>query len=70
MSTCQKGRLAAKGEVISHPRGIGFGVLDADQRKIGRLWVRRPQQPDATEGRGGRVGSRFTKELARPSAPL
>src|SRR5882757_2736350 len=35
------GRVPAKGEVISHPSGIEFRVLDADPRQIRRLRVRR-----------------------------
>jgi magnesium and cobalt transporter len=41
------GRVPAKGEVISHPSGIEFRVLDADPRRIRRLRVRRP--PAQTE---------------------
>jgi magnesium and cobalt transporter len=42
------GRVPAKGEVISHPSGIEFRVLDADPRRIRRLRVRRaPEQPAA-----------------------
>src|SRR5579859_870000 len=35
------GRVPTKGEVISHPSGIEFRVLDADPRRIRRLRVRR-----------------------------
>jgi magnesium and cobalt transporter len=35
------GHVPAKGEVISHPSGIEFRVLDADPRRIRRLRVRR-----------------------------
>jgi magnesium and cobalt transporter len=38
------GRVPAKGEVISHPSGIEFRVLDADPRRIRRLRVRRPSK--------------------------
>jgi magnesium and cobalt transporter len=42
------GRVPAKGEVISHPSGIEFRVLDADPRRIRRLRVRRaPEQAEA-----------------------
>jgi magnesium and cobalt transporter len=42
------GRVPAKGEVISHPSGIEFRVLDADPRRIRRLRVRRaPEQTEA-----------------------
>lgn len=36
------GRVPAKGELISHPSGLEFRVLDADPRRIRRLRVRRP----------------------------
>lgn len=36
------GRVPAKGEVLSHPSGIEFRVLDADPRHIRRVRVRRP----------------------------
>jgi magnesium and cobalt transporter len=35
------GRVPAKGEVISHPAGIEFRILDADPRRIRRLRVRK-----------------------------
>jgi magnesium and cobalt transporter len=35
------GRVPTKGEVISHPSGIEFRVLDADPRRIRRVRVRR-----------------------------
>ncbi len=41
------GRVPAKGEVISHPSGIEFRVLDADPRRIRRVRVRRPPEPGA-----------------------
>ena len=43
------GRVPKRGEVIAHPSGIEFEVLDADPRRIKRLRVRRP--PAATSGR-------------------
>jgi magnesium and cobalt transporter len=36
------GRVPARGEVLGHPSGIEFRVLDADARRIRRLRVRRP----------------------------
>lgn len=36
------GRVPAKGELISHPSGLEFRVLDADPRRIRRLRVRQP----------------------------
>jgi magnesium and cobalt transporter len=43
------GRVPKRGEVIAHPSGIEFEVLDADPRKIKRLRVR--CLPDAAAGR-------------------
>jgi CBS domain containing-hemolysin-like protein len=43
------GRVPKRGEVIAHPSGIEFEVLDADPRRIKRLRVRSP--PAATSGR-------------------
>ena len=49
------GRVPAKGELVSHPSGLEFRILDADPRRIRRLRVRRPgTQPTP---RGGRVGA-------------
>jgi CBS domain containing-hemolysin-like protein len=36
------GRVPARGELISHPSGLEFRVLDSDPRRIRRLRVRRP----------------------------
>ncbi len=36
------GRVPAKGEIIRHPSGIEFLVLEADARRIRRLRARRP----------------------------
>jgi magnesium and cobalt transporter len=38
------GRVPTKGEVISHPSGIEFRVLDVDPRRIRRLRVRRASE--------------------------
>jgi magnesium and cobalt transporter len=42
------GRVPTKGEVISHPSGLEFRVLDSDPRRIRRVRVRRPAE--AAEG--------------------
>ena len=36
------GRVPARGEVISHPSGLEFRILEADARRIRRLRARRP----------------------------
>lgn len=38
------GRVPARGEVVSHPGGIEFQVLEADPRRIRRLRIRRPPE--------------------------
>jgi magnesium and cobalt transporter len=43
------GRVPARGEVIGHPSGMEFRVLEADPRRIRRIRVRRPQQKAAAE---------------------
>lgn len=47
-------RVPARGEVIAHPSGIEFEVMDADPRRVKRLRVRRlpprPQQPASARG--------------------
>ncbi len=39
------GRVPARSEIIGHPSGVEFRVLEADARRIRRLRVRRPQPP-------------------------
>ncbi|WP_426956049.1 hemolysin family protein [Muricoccus radiodurans] len=46
------GRVPARGELISHPSGLEFRVLDSDPRRIRRLRVRRPAPPDAAPAPG------------------
>jgi len=41
------GHIPARGEVIQHPDGLEFEVVDADPRRIKRLRVRLPQAADA-----------------------
>jgi magnesium and cobalt transporter len=45
------GRVPGRGEVIGHPSGIEFEVLDADPRKVKRLRVR-----NRANGEGGSAG--------------
>ena len=45
------GRVPKRGEVIGHPGGIEFEVLDADPRRVKRLRVR-GLPPPANDGRG------------------
>lgn len=41
------GRVPAPGEVVSHPDGYAFEILDGDVRRISRLRLRPPQDEDA-----------------------
>jgi magnesium and cobalt transporter len=43
------GRVPTKGEIIPHPSGIEFLVLEADARRIRRLRARRTITPEAEE---------------------
>ncbi|HEY4250567.1 MAG TPA: hemolysin family protein [Roseomonas sp.] len=43
------GRVPAKGELVSHPSGLEFRVLDADPRRIRRVRVRRPGAPERAQ---------------------
>jgi CBS domain containing-hemolysin-like protein len=48
------GRVPARGELVSHPSGLEFRVLDVDPRRIRRLRVRRPGvQGAAQQGQEG-----------------
>jgi len=46
------GRVPAKGEIIRHPSGIEFLVLEADARRIRRLRARRPADQAETQAAG------------------
>jgi CBS domain containing-hemolysin-like protein len=56
------GRVPQRGEVIVHPDGFEFEVIDADPRRIRRLRIRPPARP--TEGGEAAVGE---AELATPA---
>ncbi len=45
------GRVPARGEMVPHPDGIEFEVVDADPRRIKRLRVRMPGAPGTVNGR-------------------
>jgi CBS domain containing-hemolysin-like protein len=40
------GRIPARGELVHHPSGVEFEVLDADPRRIKKLRIHLPQTPD------------------------
>ena len=44
------GRVPARGELVSHPSGVEFRVLDADPRRIRRLRARRAGAPPGVQG--------------------
>jgi CBS domain containing-hemolysin-like protein len=41
------GRVPQRGEIVAHPEGYEFLVVDADPRRVRRLRVRLPKTPDA-----------------------
>jgi hemolysin (HlyC) family protein len=49
------GRIPARGELVHHPSGIEFEVLDADPRRIKKLRIHLPKELDtaAAEGKSG-----------------
>lgn len=48
--TTLAGRVPAKGELVSHPSGLEFRVLEADARRVRRVRVKRPgMQAQAAE---------------------
>lgn len=56
------GRVPLRGEVIAHPSGAEFEVVEADPRRIKRLRLRMPRLGSATDkatgGNGGRAGEK------------
>jgi CBS domain containing-hemolysin-like protein len=42
------GRVAQRGEVIAHPAGFEFQIVDADPRRVRRVRVHRAAGPDNT----------------------
>jgi hemolysin (HlyC) family protein len=46
------GRIPARGELVRHPSGIEFEVLEADPRRIKKLRVHTPQEREAAEAPG------------------
>lgn len=53
------GRVPSRGELIRHPSGLEFEVLDADPRRVKKLKIHRPRtpaQPARTEARPEKSG--------------
>ena len=46
------GRIPARGELVRHPSGIEFEVLEADPRRIKKLRIHLPQAPETAESEG------------------
>jgi magnesium and cobalt transporter len=42
------GRVPARGEVLMHPSGVEFEIVDADPRRVKRLRIRRRETPSST----------------------
>jgi len=67
------GRVPARGEVVPHPEGVEFEVVDADPRRIKRLRVRKSGHkpapvPDAAKGAAPVVASATSGEATREAA--
>jgi CBS domain containing-hemolysin-like protein len=43
------GRIPSRGELVHHPSGIEFEVLDADPRRIKKLRIHLPKGPDTAK---------------------
>ena len=50
-------RVPARGEVVQHPTGLAFEILDADPRRIKRVRIRPPEPPAADGGDGSSARS-------------
>jgi len=62
------GRVPARGEVIRHPLGIDFEVIDADVRRIKRLRVRQVSAQSSTAQADRRSQARTARPDMRKSA--
>ncbi len=51
------GRIPARGELVGHPSGIEFEVLDADPRRIKRLRIHLPKEREGTTGKNSATRS-------------
>jgi CBS domain containing-hemolysin-like protein len=59
------GRVPQRGEIVSHPAGVEFEVLDADPRRLKRLRVRVTRPQTHTEGNGAAaIGADERKAMA------
>jgi CBS domain containing-hemolysin-like protein len=47
--TALAGRVPSRGELIGHPSGIAFEILDADPRRVKRVRLRLRQPPPPPE---------------------
>ena len=47
------GRIPARGELVKHPCGVEFEVLDADPRRIKRLRIHLPKDFEGSAGKSG-----------------
>ena len=42
------GRVPSRGELLTHPSGLEFEIVEADPRRIKRVRVRNPPPPPAS----------------------
>ena len=60
------GRIPARGELVHHPSGIEFEVLDADPRRIKKLRIHTPQQREDAASPRERVSALDARASAQP----
>ncbi len=60
------GSIPVRGEIVRHPAGVEFEILDADPRRIKRLRIVRQQRPDAI---GEHVASEAAPAAGRTDPP-
>ena len=46
------GRVPIRNEIVAHPSGVEFEILDADPRRVHKVRLRRPAAPDIDEADG------------------
>lgn len=62
------GRVPERGEVINHPEGVEFEVIDADARRVKRLRIRDMQKSEVTAAARPSAKSVKTSPAAQPDS--
>lgn len=64
------GRVPQRGEIVTHPAGVEFEVLEADPRRLKRLRVRVTKPHDAAKSAGGDDAPDTKDEQRKPVAAV